>query len=89
MEKIVETWLGLGAKDGHLTPVANPENALYSQDSKFYGEFRNPLPKGAAKKLIGRPGWFRFSSDYVLKVTHAGQTFERRGVTLHEMVALE
>ena len=51
--------------------------------------FRNPLLKGAAKKLIGRPGWFRFSSDYVLKVTHAGQTFERRGVTLHEMVALE
>lgn len=50
---------------------------------------RNPLLKGAVKKLIGRPGWFRFSSDYVLKVTHAGQTFERRGVTLHEMVALE
>lgn len=50
---------------------------------------RNPLLKGAVKKLIGRPGWFRFNSDYVLKVSHAGQTYERRGVTLHEMVALE
>jgi len=50
---------------------------------------RNPLLKAAVKKLVGRPGWFRFSSDYVLEVTHAGQTFERRGVTLHEMVALQ
>ena len=50
---------------------------------------RNPLLKAAVKRLVGRPGWFRFSSDYVLKVTHAGQTFERSGVTLHEMVALQ
>ena len=36
-----------------------------------------------------RPGWFRFESDFTLRVRHQGQAFERTGTTLHEMVALE
>jgi hypothetical protein len=36
-----------------------------------------------------RPGWFRFESDFILRVQHEGRTFEETGTTLHEMVALE
>jgi hypothetical protein len=36
-----------------------------------------------------RPGWFRFESDFTLRVQHDGRTFEENGTTLHEMVALQ
>ncbi|HQP30534.1 MAG TPA: hypothetical protein PLB81_04340, partial [Deltaproteobacteria bacterium] len=38
-EKIVETWLGPGAQDGRIEPVANAENALHPVEGKFYGEW--------------------------------------------------
>lgn len=50
---------------------------------------RQPLLKAAVKRIIGRPGWFRFHSDYTLSITHAGHTYTCTGSTLHEMVALE
>jgi hypothetical protein len=40
-------------------------------------------------KLIGRPGYFRFDSEFELHVEHKGETFDRSGTTLHEMVALK
>ena len=50
---------------------------------------RNPLVRALVHKLVGHPGWFRFSSDYKLTVVREGQTLTDEGVTLHEMVALE
>ncbi len=48
----------------------------------------NPFLKWVVNKFIARPGWFRFSSDYRLEVQHEGQSYQREGRTLHEMVAL-
>ncbi len=53
------------------------------------GWLMNPLTRALVHKFVGRPGWFRFSSGFKLKVEHEGRTFEDEGVTLHEMVALE
>ncbi len=50
---------------------------------------RNPLVRALVHKLVGRPGWFRFSSDYKLTVVREGKTLTDEGTTLHEMVALE
>lgn len=50
---------------------------------------RNPLVRALVHRFVGRPGWFRFSSDYKLTVVREGETSSREGVTLHEMVALE
>ncbi|MEN6473988.1 MAG: hypothetical protein ABFD81_08245 [Syntrophaceae bacterium] len=76
---------------GHLSLHFTVREIIDAHDllTDLVPSLRNPMLKAAVKRLVGRPGWFRFSSDYVLKVTHAGQTFERRGVTLHEMVALQ
>ncbi len=48
----------------------------------------NPVVKWGINKFM-RPGWFRFESDFTLKVEHGGRSFEETGTTLHEMVALE
>jgi hypothetical protein len=48
----------------------------------------NPATRWVINRFM-RPGWFRFESDFDLKVEHEGQTFKRTGTTLHEMVALE
>ena len=50
---------------------------------------RNGLIKPAINKLIGRPGYFRFNSDFHLHVEHDGKVYDKSGVTLHEMVALK
>jgi hypothetical protein len=48
----------------------------------------NPAVKWAVNTFIGHPGWFRFRSDFTLKVEVDGVPHERKGQTLHEMVAL-
>ena len=50
---------------------------------------RSRLVKPVINRLVGRPGYFRFNSDYSLRVQHEGETLERSGTTLHEMVALK
>jgi predicted secreted hydrolase len=53
----------------------------------------NPVLMNAAVRWLVnrfmRPGWFRFESDFTLRVQHEGRTFEESGTTLHEMVALQ
>lgn len=39
--------------------------------------------------MVGRPGYFRFNSDFSLHVELGRESFDRSGKTLHEMVALE
>jgi hypothetical protein len=48
----------------------------------------NPAVKWAINRFM-RPGWFRFESDFELKVEHQGRSFVEKGTTLHEMVALQ
>jgi hypothetical protein len=50
---------------------------------------RSRAIKPVINRLVGRPGYFRFNSDYSLRVLHEGETLERSGATLHEMVALK
>lgn len=50
---------------------------------------RSRALKPAVNRLVGRPGYFRFNSDYSLRVIHEGATCDRSGTTLHEMVALK
>jgi hypothetical protein len=49
---------------------------------------RSRLVKPVVNRFLARPGYFRFRSDYALAVGLDGQTYERTGSTLHEMVAL-
>lgn len=51
--------------------------------------FGNRAVGRIANRLIGRPGYFRFNSDFTLHVEHDGQSYDRTGTTLHEMVALQ
>ncbi|NLU82409.1 lipocalin-like domain-containing protein [Rhodococcus sp. HNM0569] len=39
-------------------------------------------------RIVGRPGYFRFRSDFALTAHVDGETYDRTGSTLHEMVAL-
>jgi hypothetical protein len=58
----------------------------------FLNEINPVIMNPAVKWLVNRfmrPGWFRFESDFTLRVQHEGKTFEETGTTLHEMVALE
>jgi hypothetical protein len=47
-----------------------------------------PLVKPVFNRLVGRPGYFRFQSDFELRAAVGSEQLERRGRTLHEMVAL-
>ena len=49
---------------------------------------RSRLVKPVVNRLMGRPGYFRFDSDFTLSFSSEGETVERSGRTLHEMVAL-
>ena len=49
---------------------------------------RSPLVKPVINRLVGRPGYFRFRSEFTLTVALDGEEQVRRGSTLHEMVAL-
>jgi len=50
---------------------------------------RSRAIKPIINRLVGRPGYFRFNSEYSLRVVHEGKTYDRSGMTLHEMVALK
>ncbi len=58
-------------------------------DAHDFLEGFNPALKWAINKTFGRPGYFRFKSDFDLTVVDGGKTFHRTGRTLHEMVALK
>ncbi len=50
----------------------------------------NKVVRAGVNKFVGRPGWFRFNSDFKLQVARDnGEWEERTGTTLHEMVALQ
>jgi hypothetical protein len=44
--------------------------------------------KPLVRRLAGHPGYFRFLSDFELRVRAGGEELVRSGTTLHEMVAL-
>ena len=46
------------------------------------------LLKPLVNRLVGRPGYFRFRSDFTMTVTIDSEEYVRTGTTLHEMVAL-
>jgi len=48
----------------------------------------NPAVRWLVNRFV-RPGWFRFESEYNLRVFHEGRNYEEKGTTLHEMVALK
>ncbi len=50
---------------------------------------RNKAVQKVVNRLIGRPGYFRFDSNFDLHVEHDGQSSDQAGRTLHEMVALQ
>ena len=58
----------------------------------FLADFNPLIMNPLTKKLVNRfmrPGWFRFESDFNLRIQHKGHYFEENGTTLHEMVALK
>jgi hypothetical protein len=44
--------------------------------------------KPLVNRIVGHPGYFRFTSDFELTAIVDGEKFERTGSTLHELVAL-
>lgn len=48
---------------------------------------RQPV-KSVVNRLIARPGYFRFRSDFALSLRLDGEGYQGHGSTLHEMVAL-
>jgi hypothetical protein len=57
-------------------------------DAHDFLEDMNPVLKWGVNTFIGRPGWFRFRSNFTLKAVVDGVSYEEKGQTLHEMVAL-
>jgi len=57
-------------------------------DAHDFLEDMNPVLKWIVNTFIGHPGWFRFRSDFTLRAEIDDVPYERRGQTLHEMVAL-
>ena len=49
---------------------------------------RFPFVKPLVHRAVGHPGYFRFLSDFHLRVEADGEMLECTGTTLHEMVAL-
>jgi hypothetical protein len=58
-------------------------------DAHDFLENLNPLLRWGINRTFGRPGYFRFKSDFDLTVFDKNETFHRMGQTLHEMVALK
>ena len=50
---------------------------------------RSRFVKPLVNKLLGRPGYFRFESDYDLTVRLEDEVLKETGSTMHEMVALK
>ena len=76
---------------GSLTLRLDVRDIIDAHDflDDFGPVFRNRTIKRVANRVIGRPGYFRFKSDFSLHVEHGGKSLDRTGTTLHEMVALE
>lgn len=50
----------------------------------------HPVLAFLAKNVLRmKPGYFRLNSDFTLKLTHDGETFEEKGSTLHEIVTFK
>jgi len=50
----------------------------------------NPVLAFFAKYVLRmKPGYFRLNSDFTLKVTHEGVTYDEKGSTLHEIVTFK
>jgi len=49
---------------------------------------RSRAVKPVVRRLVGRPGYFRFESEFQLVVDQGGRVETRNGTTLHELVAL-
>jgi hypothetical protein len=58
-------------------------------DAHDFLENLNPVLRWGINKTFGRPGYFRFRSDFDLTVRDNKEIFHRVGKTLHEMVALK
>ncbi len=58
-------------------------------DAHDFLENLNPVLRWGINRTLGRPGYFRFRSDFDLTVVHDGKSLHRSGKTLHEMVALK
>ncbi len=58
-------------------------------DAHDFLEGLNPLLRWGINTTFGRPGYFRFKSDFDLTVVDKKEAFHRTGQTLHEMVALK
>lgn len=76
--------------DGQVDLLLEVQEIVHAHD--FLADVpvvRAALVKPLVNKLLGRPGYFRFRSDFTLTVTLDGETHTRTGSTLHEMVALK
>ena len=72
---------------GEYEATLNVAKVLEAQDLL---ENYNPLLRFAAKNILRlKPGYFRLLSDFELSVTHAGETSNESGTTLHEIVIFE
>lgn len=50
----------------------------------------NPILRFIAKNILKlNPGYFRFNSDFEIKMTHNGTHYKEQGNTLHEMVIVK
>ncbi len=50
----------------------------------------NPILRFLAKNILKlNPGYFRFNSDFEIKLTHNGTRYKEQGNTLHEMVIVK
>jgi len=49
---------------------------------------RSRWVKPLVNRLLGRPGYFRFESEFDLTVRLEDEVLKENGTTLHEMVAL-
>ncbi|MGZ4447718.1 MAG: hypothetical protein ACXVEC_13345 [Nocardioides sp.] len=83
------TWLRMQVP-GRLDLRLDVERVIDAQD--LLDEVpvaRSRFVKPLVHRLVGRPGYFRFDSRFVLRVHEDdGRVVERTGSTLHEMVAL-
>jgi CrtC N-terminal lipocalin domain len=85
--------LSLRAEDGLAELKLTVREVLHAHDLiDDVPVVKNPLVKMFAKPLIntfvGRPGYFRFRSDFTLSARIRGEQIVRTGSTLHEAVAL-
>jgi hypothetical protein len=82
------TWLRLTAPD-EVELELDVKQIIHAHDLlDDVPILRSALAKPLAHRLVGHPGYFRFLSDFHLRVHTEDGLVERTGTTLHEMVAL-